>query len=288
MGTTDRQRRQALLPFVFGLLVVWLLLPIGARASGSSAHERARTIVIDPGHGGERTGAIGPGGKKEKDIALAISLALATRLEERGHRVILTRRDDVSLGLEARVALANEKGADLFLSIHANSMPTAEARARTHGVETYFLSARASDDAAAALAHQENADAGTGSEEAPADPLREILADLARSEAHVHSSRLAYEIQESLAVGLGAKNRGVKQAPFVVLQGATMPAVLVEVGYLSHPREGRRLADPAHQSRIATFLALGVDAFLDRILGKQEATRVEGARLEVPPLRRIE
>lgn len=271
MGTTDLQRRQALLPFAFGILVVWLLLPFGAWA-----HERARTIVIDPGHGGERTGAIGPGGKREKDVALAISLALASRLEERGHRVILTRREDVALDLDARVALANEKKADLFLSIHANSMPTAEARARTHGVETYFLSAQASDDAAAALAHQENADAGSGPEAAPADPLGEILADLARSEAHVHSSRLAYEIQESLAVGIGARNRGVKQAPFVVLQGATMPAVLVEVGYLSHPREGRRLADPGHQARIADALALGIDAFLDRVLGKQEATRAGG------------
>lgn len=268
-------------PGAFLVFLSLLLLPLASPAA-------ALTVVVDPGHGGDRNGAIGPRGQREKDIALSISLALEAELKARGHKVILTRREDVSLGLAERVEIANRSRADLFLSIHANSMPTAEARARVHGVETYFLSAEASDEAAAALAHLENADDGGSGDGPVAKPLERILADLARSEAHVHSSRLAYELQDWLVQGAGARNRGVKQAPFVVLEGASMPAVLVEVGYVSHPKEGRRLADPAHQGRIAGAIASGIDSFFHQVLEKKAPGVVGGGGLKVPPVQRIE
>lgn len=219
-------------------------------------------VVVDPGHGGEKEGAVGPGGTREKDLALAIALRLAALLEERGHEPILTRREDRTLGLAPRIALANEREADLFVSIHANSVPS--KRERVQGVETYFLSSEASDAQALALAEQENAD----EVETPLsrDPLGFILADLARREAHVGSSRLAVEVHQSLVRMSGARNRGVRQAPFFVLSGAQMPAVLVEVGYISHPQEERRLLSSEYQQRIAQGIAEGIEAFGRRAL----------------------
>lgn len=229
------------------MLALFLALPAAA----------SLRVVIDPGHGGEKDGAIGPEGTKEKDVALAISLGLASILEARGHEVVLTRSNDVSLGLAPRIRLANDRRADVFVSVHANSAPT--ARARVQGVETYFLSADASDAQALALAEQENAD--EEEEALPSDPLDFILADLARMEAHVGSSRLAVEIHQRLVRSTGAHDRGVRQAPFFVLSGARMPAVLVEVGYISHPREERRLVEASTQRRIAEAIADGIEAF---------------------------
>lgn len=260
------------LVFVWTLLVAVALPPIAV----AEARVAPLRIVLDPGHGGEKHGAVGPGAVREKDVALAISLAVEAELQRRGHEVILTRWTDLALGLAARVDVANEKAADLFVSIHANSMPTREARARAHGVETYFLSADASDEAAAALAHAENADDGVAGGDVAGDALGKILADLARSEAHAHSSRLAYAIHQALVVGTGARDRGVRQAPFVVLEGARMPAVLLEVGYISHPGEAKRLVDPEYQSRIAGAIASGIGSFLQVVGQPGGSTQVPG------------
>jgi len=234
--------------------------PILASASAEAPTPAGLLVVIDPGHGGEKRGAVGPNRLQEKDAALAISLALRDELEAMGHRVVLTREADRTLGLVPRIRLANELGADVFVSVHLNAVPAGAPATRAQGVETYFLSADASDAGAAALARAENEDdveLAAGED----DPLGAILADLARTEAHVHSSRLAFAIQSTLVRAIGARDRGLKQAPFVVLQGAGMPAVLVEVGYVSHPEEARRLADPAHQRRIAAGIAEGIEAF---------------------------
>lgn len=225
-------------------------------------------VVLDPGHGGEKEGAIGPGGAKEKEVALAISLFVAEILQARGHEVILTRTSDVSLGLAPRIRLANEREADVFVSIHANSVPA--KRNLVQGVETYFLSADASDAQAMALADQENADEEETSARSH-DPLDFILADLARLEAHVGSSRLAVEIHESLVRRTGARDRGVRQAPFFVLSGARMPAVLVEVGYISHPHEEKRLTRATTQRIVAQGIAEGIEAF-----GRQTIARTVG------------
>jgi len=232
-------------------------------------------VVIDPGHGGDKDGAIGPNQLKEKDAALAISLALRTQLEARGHAVVLTREADLSLGLRERIQLANEQRADLFVSVHLNSLPLGARRERVHGVETYFLSSEASDADAAALAQKENSDDEQDGGLEAGGALDAILADLARNEAHAGSSRLAYLLHSHLLQGVPSRDRGVRQAPFAVLRGAEMPAVLVEVGYISHPEEARRLGDPVEQLRIAEALADGVDAFhrevFERILPQAHA-----------------
>ncbi|HTP26520.1 MAG TPA: N-acetylmuramoyl-L-alanine amidase, partial [Anaeromyxobacteraceae bacterium] len=132
-------------------------------------------------------------------------------------------------------------------------------RARAHGIETYFLSADASDASATAVAARENADRLVGEPELdPGDPVSGILRDLADTDALSESSRLAYAIHERLVTRLGAENRGVKQAPFYVLAGARMPAVLLEVGFISHPGESRSLVTPAYQERVAQAIAEGV------------------------------
>ncbi|MFO7155694.1 MAG: N-acetylmuramoyl-L-alanine amidase [Pseudomonadota bacterium] len=235
----------------------------------STAAAAPLRVVVDPGHGGEREGAVGPGGTREKDVALEISLRLARILRQLGHEVILTRESDVSLGLAERTRLANEREADLFVSIHANSAPS--ARSRVQGVETYFLSADATDAQARALASLENAEEGPV--EAPEDPLEFILADLARMKAHAESSRLAVAIHENLVRRTGARDRGVRQAPFFVLSGARMPAVLVEVGYLSHPAEERRLASRENQEAIARAIAEGIEAFGRRLMATASPKR---------------
>jgi len=234
--------------------------PIPASAPADEPAPAGLLVVVDPGHGGEKRGAIGPNRLHEKDAALAISLALGDELVAMGHRVVLTRDSDLTLGLVPRIRLANELGADVFVSVHLNAVPEGAPPTRAQGVETYFLSADASDAGAAALARAENDD-DVDVGQAEADPLGAILADLARTEAHVHSSRLAFAIQSALVREIGARDRGLKQAPFVVLQGADMPAVLVEVGYVSHPEEARRLADPVHQRRVAVGIAAGIAAF---------------------------
>ncbi len=222
----------------------------------------APLVVIDPGHGGEQEGALSPRGEREKDLALQISRRLAARLRRDGLRVVLTRTADVAVPLAARAAVANAIRADLFVSIHLNSMPTAEARRVTHGVETYFLSADATDAAATAVAARENADRLAGEPDLdPDDPVAAILNDLEHDEALRRSSRLAQDVHRRLVAALGAEDRGVRQAPFFVLAGARMPAVLVEVGFLSNPAEADLLRTRAHQDRIAEAIAEGIAAF---------------------------
>jgi N-acetylmuramoyl-L-alanine amidase len=242
-----------------GLAAVVALVLSAPRPAAPAAGAPAFVAVVDAGHGGEKDGAIGPGGVKEKDLALAIARRVAARLRAQGAEVRLTRDGDEPLELDRRTAIANDAAADLFLSIHLNSMPTVKARARAHGIETYFLSLDASDARASAVAARENADAPAAAA-APEDPVAGILADLASADALAESSRLAQAIHARL-VAAGPADRGVKQAPFKVLSGARMAAVLLEVGFISHPDESRLLASPVHQERLAAAIADGVAAF---------------------------
>ena len=230
-----------------------------------------RTIVVDPGHGGAETGAIGPAGTMEKELTLLIARALAERLaQELGVRVSLTRTDDVDLALDERSALANQHRADLFLSLHLNSA----ARGTAKGAETFFLSLQASDERASSLAQIENV---TG--ESPAEPgseqfdLQLLLWDLAQSRHLAASQRLATLIQEELNRQLDLPDRGVKQAPFRVLMGAAMPAVLVELGFLSSADEEKRLRDPAYRAELVTTLVRAVGRFKS----ESEAREASGA-----------
>jgi N-acetylmuramoyl-L-alanine amidase len=175
--------------------------------------------------------------------------------------VVLTRTGDVAVPLAQRAALANAEHADLFVSLHLNAMPGA-ARARARGVETYFLSADASDASATAVAARENADRLAGEPVVdPNDPVAVILSDLEDQASLDGSSRLAYAVHDRLVAALGAEDRGVKQAPFYVLAGARMPAALLELGFISHAEESEKLRDPAYQDRIAEAVAQGVAAF---------------------------
>lgn len=208
-------------------------------------------VVIDPGHGGEDQGAQGAGAVLEKSMTLAVARLTAERLRAAGIEVRLTREGDETVALRDRTALANRLRADAFVSIHANASPARGAR----GAETYYMSADASDPQAAAAAERENAPAETTT-------LGLILWDLAHVANLNASARLAREIQDRLNVVHGIAARGVKQAPFVVLTGATMPAALVEIGFLSHPEEGQLVSQPDTQGRIADALAAGILAFL--------------------------
>lgn len=218
-----------------------------------------RTIVLDPGHGGKEVGAIGPGGLVEKDATLAICRRLQSLLSSSlGARVILTRNDDSLVPLDQRTAIANQYQADLFLSVHLNAARAGQAQAR--GAETYYLSLEASDELARAAADREN-QVDPAAQSLGADSssdLRLILWDLAQQEYLKESSRLAELVQSEMNGASGVVNRGVKQAPFRVLIGATMPAALVEVGFISNPAEEARLASAEYQDTIAQALLRAV------------------------------
>ena len=189
-------------------------------------------IVIDAGHGGKDPGAVGPGKTREKDITLAMARRLADRLKkELGVKVLLTRSGDKFLSLRERTAYANRVGADLFISLHAN----ASRSSRAYGIETYFLNL-AKNDQAAEVAAREN-----GTSLQAVGNLEAILFDLMANAKINESSRLAAEVQQAMITGLkphysNIKDLGVRQGPFHVLLGATMPSVLVEAAFISNTR----------------------------------------------------
>jgi N-acetylmuramoyl-L-alanine amidase len=248
-----------------------LACALPARAQELPTRDGPLVVVLDPGHGGPRRhdGAHGRGGLVEKEIALQVSLRLKALLEQAGATVLLTREDDTDVPLSARAQLANENAADLFLSIHCNSMPTRVSRKRARGVETYFLSLEPTDAEARLLAELENGGPDAVSLPAPNDPVTGILADLALGQARNDGAALAQIIHRHLTRATGAHSRGVRQAPFVVLAGARMPAVLVEIGFISHPQEGRLLGKEGYQQRIAAALATGVREFGVQVLSRR-------------------
>jgi len=217
-------------------------------------------IIIDPGHGGKDYGA--PGylkGVHEKDVVLQIARRLAKKIrQELNCEVFLTRNRDEYLTLEERTAIANTKNADLFISIHTNS----HKDNRAYGIETYFLNL-ATDDDAIRVAAMENATSTKNISD-----LQTILFDLMQNAKINESSRLAGYIQSTLVSQLQAKryslikDKGVKQAPFYVLLGAQMPAVLVETSFISNPRECKRLVDPQYQERLCEAIILGIKQYI--------------------------
>ena len=219
-------------------------------------------VVLDPGHGGNEPGARAPSGNiLEKRVVLSIAFLTANELRDRGYRVVLTRESDEDLALGARVGMANRRGAAVFVSIHANSAPVPQRR----GVESYILSAEASDARTAQLLKKEEGGHTHGRRRSTSGDLSAILGDLAHTQAHADAARLARRIQDSLGQVNGLKpSRGLRQAPFAVLKGARMPAVLVELGYLTNPEQARFLAKPSGQRKTAEHLAKGIVSFLRR------------------------
>jgi N-acetylmuramoyl-L-alanine amidase len=212
-----------------------------------ASRARPPIVVLDPGHGGSNLGAAGVTGLHEKQLSLTLATAVAGRLRTRGIAVQLTRSDDRTLTLRQRVAFADQVPADLFVSIHANASPT-----RTqHGYETYVLTARGIDIDGRALRSD------TPTLRPGIDPdIGLVLDDIERGASQWESADLAARVQRALHDRRGPDgDRGVRQDAQHVLLGATMPAVLVEVGFIDHPIEGHQLTDPTIQSQLADAIA---------------------------------
>ena len=231
------------------------------RTQKRPAISKIRRIVIDPGHGGHDPGAVGPSGLQEKEVVLAVGLRLRDLLkEELGLDVVMTRSSDVFIPLEERTAIANKVNADLFLSVHANAAPNRNAA----GIETYYLNL-AKTEKAAQLAAKEN---GTSLEKVSV--LQAILFDLMANYKLNDSAHLAEEVQKALYKKIrgqhaDVRNLGVKQGPFYVLVGATMPSILVETAVLSNLHEEARLKDPAYLEMTAEGILDGVRGYISSL-----------------------
>ncbi len=214
-------------------------------------------IVIDAGHGGHDTGSIGPGGYLEKDLVLDVARRVGALIERQlGWEVIYTRSDDTFIPLEQRTAIANDKHADLFLSIHANSSDLRTVA----GVETYYLNFTTSKSALD-VAARENA-----TSEKTVFELQDLLQKIALRDKVDESREFASRIQTSLyAMSLKstahARDRGVRKAPFVVLIGASMPSVLAEIGFISNPRDESMMRRPEYREKIAQALYKGLASY---------------------------
>ena len=223
---------------------------------------KGKLIVIDPGHGGSDSGAVG-NGLKEKNIVLATSKKLGALLQKRGYRVLYTRSTDVFINLRSRTAFAAKRNADMFISIHANAAPNASAASKMSGVETFFLSPARSERSKNAAALENKGDL-----EDMNTFSKQTFLNFLNREKIISSNKLAIDIQSymlsSVKKSFSSRDGGVREAPFWVLVGATMPAVLVEMGYITHPQEGKNLGKSAYQDRIAQGIANGVDAYFQK------------------------
>ncbi len=211
-------------------------------------------IVIDAGHGGHDYGTIGPNGVLEKEVVLDVALRLAKLVQTRmGAEVVLTRSDDTFIPLQERTVIANDRKADLFLSIHANSSPAPSVA----GTETFLLNFTTSPGALD-VAARENA----GSEKSVGE-LKDLIQSITMNDKIAESETFAQSIQNSIYAqaaksNLAARNRGVKRAPFVVLIGAGMPSVLAEIGFLSNAHDEANLGKPEYREKIAEALYKGL------------------------------
>ncbi len=221
-----------------------------------------RKIVIDPGHGGHDTGAIGPTGLYEKDVVLDIALRVRDIIKKKypSCEVILTRDSDVFIPLPERAQIANKSGADFFLSIHANASPNRKAR----GIETYLLN-WTNDEEALKVAARENAISLKKMKQVQSE-LGVILASLDRDRKRDGSLNLAGNIQRSLVSSIRSRypkivDLGVKQALFYVLVDAQMPSALAEVSFISNPEEEKLLSEGAYKQKIAESIVEGINAY---------------------------
>jgi N-acetylmuramoyl-L-alanine amidase len=224
-----------------------------------------QTIVLDPGHGGEKDGARGPTGSYEKHITLAVAKQLKAALEARlGVRVLLTREDDRHVELEDRAAFANNNKADLFVSLHTNAF----VRPTATGAAVFYLSVNDYSEEAKRLAIAENGRAlptiSGGDRQ-----IEMILWEMAQVQHIEKSASFAGVIEQELRARVKMSNRAIQQAPFIVLVGANMPAVLVEMGFISNPGEEKLLNSPAFQQQIVQGLVQSIIRFRDQLDGRR-------------------
>ena len=241
----------------------------GERSLTRALGLKINRVVIDPGHGGTDQGTVGRRGLMEKELVLDVAKRLGKLIEQgMGSEVIYTRADDTFIPLQARNEMANEKKADLFLSIHANSSP----HPKIGGIEVYYLNFTRSAEALD-VAARENA-----SSEKSVFELRDLIQTITLHDKIEESKEFASKVQGALQTfetryNAAAKNRGVKKAPFVVLIGANMPSVLAEIGFLSNSREEQLLKRPDHRQRLAEALYQGVSRYAQSLSHFQVAQR---------------
>lgn len=228
----------------------------------NSKFKSDKIIVLDAGHGGKDSGALSDkkGSLKEKDIVLSTTLKLGNELKKRGYKILYTRSSDKFINLRDRTKYANDKRADLFISIHANAAPSASKAKSSEGVETFFLSPARSERSKKAAEKENQGDF----EEINYFSKQSILNFLNR-EKIVASNKLAIDVQKNILTQTRKKYKivdgGVREAPFWVLVGAQMPAILIEIGYITHPSEGKRIANKSFQDTLVKGIADGVENY---------------------------
>jgi len=242
---------------LFGLTVLLLIAGCGG------PDRSAELVVIDAGHGGHDSGAFS-GGKKEKDLVLQITKKLYKELRSKGYRVYLTRNTDRFLKLGQRTRIADHKDAKVFISIHANAIANKSRYNVVEGVETYFLQ-KTRDGRSQRIATRENASVLQGTDKLSQNV---IVDSVLAGPKVIHSHKLAIDVQNGMMRNLKSKypdvrNGGAKPGPFYILVGASRPSILVEVGYLTNPKERARLFTSGYQDKIVEGIAEGVDKYLD-------------------------
>lgn len=236
--------------------------------------ERIRTVVIDAGHGGEDSGALGVCGTQEKDLVLEVVLQLRDELAQRwpGLEVVLTREDDRYLGLSERVHIANQARGDVFVSIHFNSATNAAAQ----GIETFFIDPRGLTSGDAVPGREAEGPSMARLPVGVGGDVRAVVLDELRLHGAVRESALLAEsVQQALLGRVEARDRGVRQGRFRVLRGIRMPAIVAELGFLSNPEEGARIADPEHRAAL-------VEGLIEGLVRWDRASHVAIAEWQVP------
>jgi len=226
----------------------------------NSKFQASKTIVIDAGHGGKDAGATGYKGRKEKGLVLNMAYELGKSLKQRGYKVFYTRQKDVFINLRDRTKVANDKNADLFISLHANAAPNEAKKLSMKGLETFFLSPDRSERSKNVAALENQSDM-----EEMDFYSKEAFLNVFNREKIVLSNKAAIDIQSHMLHSAKKKyavdDGGVREAPFWVLVGATMPSVLIELGYISNPEESDRMFNPQYQKLLVEGMSNGIDSY---------------------------
>ncbi|AHN37644.1 N-acetylmuramoyl-L-alanine amidase family protein [Helicobacter pylori] len=232
-------------------------------ASIKTKRKKHKKIVLDAGHGGKDCGAMSANLVCEKDIVLEVVKFLHKELKKRGYSVLLTRDKDIYIDLVGRTELANKKSADLFISVHANSIPR-HSTSNAHGIETYFLST-ARSERARKVAEQENKDDVNLMDYFS----KSLLLNSLNTQRLIVSNKLAIDVQYGMLQSIRKNypdvvDGGVREGPFWVLAGALMPSILIEIGYNSHAIESKRIQSKPYQKILAKGIADGIDSFFSK------------------------
>lgn len=229
----------------------------------TNSKSKNKIIVLDAGHGGDDVGAVGPNKRYEKVVNFNVTKYLASLLKQRGYTVYLTRNNDTFIKVMDRTILANEKNADLFISIHTNAVPAEKAN-EIDGIETFFLSPARSERAKNVAALENKSDIREMS-----NSSKDVFLESLNRPRITASHKFAIDVQAGVLQSTRSKYKdvkdsGVKEGPFWVLVGAQMPSILVELGFISHPTESKRLYDKAYQQLLANGIANGVDSYFSK------------------------